>query len=187
MVGLGGIGFAAPALQLAARDQWIGWNKEERQAQLHSIVGMSRFFIFPSVSCKNLASKVLGMSMATIADDFDLQYGYRPLLIESFVDTEYYSGTCYQAANWLTIDQTKGRGRQDRYSESALSQKTIYMYPLKSQFRKQLGLSANAGLGALDVGEGLEAAQWAEHEFGKASIGDLPLSIIEIKNLLKYD
>ena len=173
---LGGIGFAAPALQLAARDQWIGWNKEERQAQLHSIVGMSRFLIRPSVSCKNLASKVLGMSMATIADDFDLQYGYRPLLIESFVDTEYYSGTCYQAANWLTIGQTKGRGRQDRYSESALSQKTIYMYPLESQFRKQLGLSANAGLGALDVGEGLEAAQWAEHEFGKAPIGDKRLS-----------
>lgn len=173
---LGGIGFAAPALQLSARDRWIGWNKEERQAQLHTIVGMSRFLIRPSVNCKNLASKVLGMSMAMIADDFDQQYGYRPLLVESFVDTECYSGICYQAANWLSIGQTKGRGRQDRYSESALSQKTIYMYPLETQFRKQLGLSASAGLGALDVGEGLDAAQWAKHEFGEAPIGDKRLS-----------
>jgi len=173
---LGGIGFAAPALQLSARDQWIGWNQEERRAQLHMIVGMSRFLIRPSVNCKNLASKVLGMSMATIAKDFDLQYGYPPLLIESFVDTEHYSGTCYRAANWLEIGKTKGRGRQDRHSDSTLSQKAIYMYPLNTSFRKQLGLSANAGLGALDVSEGLDAAQWAEHEFGGASLGDKRLS-----------
>ncbi len=173
---LGGIGFAAPALQLSARDQWIGWNKEERQAQLHTIVGMSRFLIRPSVNCKNLASKVLGMSMATIADDFEQQYGYRPLLIESFVDTERYSGTCYQAANWLAIGKTKGRGRQDRYSKSVLSQKTIYMYALETQFRKQLGLSPSAGLGALGISDGLDAAQWAEHEFGGAPLGDKRLS-----------
>ena len=173
---LGGIGYAAPALQLSARDQWIGWNQEERQAHLHSIVGMNRFLIRPSVNCKNLASKVLSMSLATIADDFDQQYGYRPLLIESFVDTERYSGTCYQAANWLAIGKTKGRGRQDRHNESALSQKTIVMYPLETQFRKQLGLSPNAGLGALDIGDGLDAEQWAEHEFGNAPLGDKRLS-----------
>ena len=173
---LGGMGFAAPALQLSARDRWIGWDKATRQALLHSIVGMSRFLIRPSVNCKNLASKVLGMSMATIADDFEQQYGYRPLLIESFVDTEHYTGTCYQAANWLAVGETKGRGRQDRYSQSTLSQKTIYMYPLDTQFRKQLGLSPSAGLGALGISEGLEAAQWAEHEFGGAPLGDKRLS-----------
>jgi len=173
---LGGIGFAAPALQLSARDQWIGWDKEERQAQLHTIVGMSRFLIRPSVSCKNLASKVLGMSMATIATDFEQQYGYRPLLIESFVDTEHYSGTCYKAANWLAIGKTKGRGRQDQHCETALSQKTIYMYSLENQFRKQLGLSSSAGLGALNISEGLDAAQWAELEFGGAPLGDKRLS-----------
>ena len=173
---LGGIGFAAPALQLSARDQWIGWDKETRQAQLHTIVGMSRFLIRPSVDCKNLASKVLGMSMATIADDFQQQYGYRPLLVESFVDTERYSGTCYRAANWMAIGRTKGRGRQDRYSESPLSEKTIYVYVLETQFREQLGLSANAGLGALGVADGLDGRQWAEHEFGGAPLGDKRLS-----------
>ena len=173
---LGGIGFAAPALQLSARDQWIGWNQEERQAQLHMIVGMCRFLIRPSVNCKNLASKVLGMSMATIAKDFDQQYGYPPLLIESFVDTEHYSGTCYRAANWLEIGKTKGRGRQDCHNKSPLNQKAIYIYPLDSSFRKQLGLSANAGLGALDISEGLDTAQWAEHEFGGAPLGDKRLS-----------
>lgn len=173
---LGGIGFAAPALQLSDRDRWIGWTKEERQAQLHTIVGMSRFLIRPSVACKNLASKVLGMSAAMIGNDFQKCYGYRPLLMESFVDTERYSGTCYRAANWQAIGKTKGRGRQDRYSKANLSQKTIYMYPLATDFRKQLGLSPNAGLGALKTGEGLDAEQWAAHEFGNAPLGDKRLS-----------
>jgi hypothetical protein len=45
---LGGFGFAAPALQLAERDAWIGWDAERRRAYLHVVVGMSRFLIRPS-------------------------------------------------------------------------------------------------------------------------------------------
>ncbi len=173
---LGGFGFAAPALQLADRDQWIGWDKERRQACLHYIVGMSRFLIRPSITCKNLASKVLSMSVVSLTSDFEQRYGYRPLLIESFVDTANYSGTCYRAANWQEIGQTKGRGRQDRFSQSALSHKAIYIYPLETAFRKKLELPTHAGLGALNVADGLDASHWAEYEFGGAPLGDARLS-----------
>ncbi len=173
---LGGFGFSAAALQLAARDQWIGWDKEERQTHLHRVIGMSRFLIRPSVDCHNLASKVLSMSVARLAVDFEQRYHYTPYLIESFVDLERYSGTCYQAANWIDIGQTKGRGRQDRFTKSALSRKAIYVYPLDSMFRQQLGLSPSAGFGALDLTEGLDAQQWAEQEFGGARLGDTRLS-----------
>ena len=40
---LGAFGFAAPALQLAARDRWIGWDAEQRRAQLHGVVGLTVF------------------------------------------------------------------------------------------------------------------------------------------------
>ena len=173
---LGGFGFAAAALQLAARDKWIGWDKEQQQAHLHRVIGMSRFLIRPSVDCHNLASKVLSMSVARLAVDFEQRYQYSPYLIESFVDIEHYSGTCYRAANWIEIGQTKGRGRQDRFSKSALSRKAIYVYPLKSEFRKHLGLSPNAGSGVLDITDGLAAEHWAEHEFGGAPLGDKRLS-----------
>ncbi|MDX9788000.1 MAG: DUF4338 domain-containing protein [Desulfobacterales bacterium] len=59
---LDGLGFAAAALQLDDRDEWIGWNGEQRQAHLDLVVGMSRFLIRSSVQCRNLASKVLAMS-----------------------------------------------------------------------------------------------------------------------------
>ena len=38
---LGGLGFGAAAIQLADRDQWIGWDVGTRRERLHRIVGMS--------------------------------------------------------------------------------------------------------------------------------------------------
>jgi hypothetical protein len=173
---LGGMGFAAAALQLADRDKWIGWDAEQRQAHLHAVVGMSRFLIRQDVQCSNLASKVLSMSMNTMPDDFERQYNYRPLLVESFVDTSMYSGTSYQAANWIFVGNTKGRGRQDRYTKSALSTKAIYLNPLVSNFREQMGLASDAGLSALSPEDGLETAYWSQNEFGGAPLGDARLS-----------
>jgi hypothetical protein len=173
---LGGLGFAAAALQLADRDKWIGWDAEQRRAHLHAVVGMSRFLIRPSVQCLNLASKVLSMSMAALPDDFERQYNYRPWLVESFVDTRYYSGVCYRAANWIPVGKTRGRGRQDRFEQSAVSIKAIYVYPIESDFRKRMGLPPDAGLGALGPAEGLDADRWAENEFGGAPLRDARLS-----------
>lgn len=173
---LGGIGFAAAARHLADRDRWIGWDGEQRREYLDRVVGMSRFLIRESVKCRNLASKVLSMSIAAMPDDFERMYNYRPLLIESFVDTSRYPGTCYQAANWILVGQTKGRGRQDRNRTSNLSIKAIYVYPLECDFRKRMGLSSSAGLGALSPAEGLETDSWAQNEFGGAPLGDVRLS-----------
>ena len=173
---LGGLGFAASALQLAARDEWIGWDADERQAHLDLIVGMSRFLIRPTVQCRNLASKVLSMSMGVLPVDFKGRYGYSPCLVESFVDTDQFSGTCYRAANWIEVGKTKGRGRQDRFNQSALSKKAIYVYPVDKEFRKRMGLSGDAGLGPLSPDQGLESDHWAENEFGGAPLGDVRLS-----------
>jgi hypothetical protein len=172
---LGGIGFAASALGLANRDKWIGWDKEQRLKHLHFVVGMSRFLLRKSVDCQNLASKVLSMSINTMVNDFNHRYGYKPLLLESFVD-EGYLGTCYQAANWIKVGKTKGRGRQDKYNQKALSQKAIYVYPIDKDFRKTIGLSVNSGLGALKLTDGIDGEQWAMHEFGNAPLGDARLS-----------
>jgi hypothetical protein len=173
---LGGFGFAAAALALADRDRWIGWEAEQRRAYLHTVVAMSRFLIRPCVQCHNLASKVLSMSMARVADDFQRAFGYRPWLVESFVDTSRYSGACYEAGNWIRVGETKGRGRQDRFTRSALSRKAIYLYPLERDFRRRMGVSSDAGLGALGPAEGLETERWAVNEFGDAPLGDERLS-----------
>jgi Domain of unknown function (DUF4338)/Transposase DNA-binding/Transposase DDE domain len=173
---LGGLGFAAAALQLADRDQWIGWDTPTRRQHLHRVVGMSRLLIRPSVRCHNLASRVLGMAARGIGADFQLQYGYQPWLLESFVDTEHFAGTSYQAANWLAVGQSQGRGRQDREHEQAKSVKDIYVYVLQPQFRALMGVAQPQGPVALEIAQGLDDAQWAAHEFGRAQLGDQRLN-----------
>jgi hypothetical protein len=55
---LGALGFAASALQLAARDAWIGWDPALRERHRHRVVGLNRFLLRPGVACRNLASCV---------------------------------------------------------------------------------------------------------------------------------
>jgi hypothetical protein len=173
---LGAFGFAAPALQLADRDRWIGWDAERRRRHLHGVVCLSRFLIRPSVECRNLASRLLSMSLERLVEDFDQRYHYRPWLVESFIDTSRFSGASYRAANWIRVGQTKGRGRQDRFTKREETIKDIYVYPLEKDFRARLGLAADAGLGPLAAADGLDADNWAKQEFGGAPLGDARLS-----------
>lgn len=183
---LGALGFAAPALQLADRDRWIGWDAEQRRAHLHGVVCLSRFLIRPSVECRNLASRLLSMSLQRLVEDFQRRYHYRPWLVESFVDTSQFSGTCYRAANWIWVGQSKGRGRQDRFRKQGETIKDIYVYPLEKDFRtRMLGLAAGAGLGPLGPSDGLEGTNWARQEFGDTPLGDARLSerLVEIAQM----
>src|SRR5580704_100433 len=124
---LGAMGFAAPALQLADRDHWIGWTVEQRRASLHTVVNMSRFLIRPSVRCANLASRLLALAVQRLPEDFDKRYHCRPYLLESFVDSARFAGTCYRAANWIRVGRTQGRGRQDSVRQASETVKDIYM------------------------------------------------------------
>jgi len=92
---LGGISFSSAALQLEDRDNWIVWDKENRLKNLQYIVNMSRFLIRNNVNCQNLASHVLGLVVKQMPLDYEARYGLRPLLLESFVDTSLFKGTCY--------------------------------------------------------------------------------------------
>ena len=172
---LGGFGFAAAALHLHARDRWIGWDTKTRRENLHSVVCMNRFLIRPEIHCRNLASKLLGMCMKIMVADFETCYGYRPVLVESFVD-EPYSGGCYRAANWRWIGKTCGRGRQDRRHDVARHVKDIYVYVLEKDFRIRLGLKSDVGLSPLTPWAGVDGTKWAEQEFGNVPLGDKRLS-----------
>ena len=129
---------ASAALTLAPRDQLIGWDKKHRQKLLHFIISNNRFLIFPWVNVPNLASQALSLATKQIGNDWLEVHGYRPVLIETFVDTTKYVGTCYQAANWQYIGRTKGRGRFDPKHEQKQSIKDIYIYPIESDWQHTL-------------------------------------------------
>jgi hypothetical protein len=135
---LGCIQFSAAAWSLQSRDDWVSWNEDDRKARLILVLNNSRYLIYPWVNVKNLASKALSLVAKRVQSDWLRIYCYEPVLLETFVDTTQYKGTCYKAANWVYLGDTKGRGRMDRYNESMLSKKAIYLYPLQKDFRQIL-------------------------------------------------
>jgi len=131
---LGAIGFSAAAWALRPRDSIIGWTKEQRTKRLDKVVNNSRFLVLPWVHVKNLASKVLALSVKQLPQDWQTIYSYKPLLIETFVEKDRFIGTCYKAANWRYIGDTQGRGKRDRNNEYTVPVKAIYIYPLNKNF-----------------------------------------------------
>src|SRR4030095_9096824 len=124
------LSFAGAAWRVEARDRWIGWDCEQRERNLRYVVNNTRFVIFPWINVRNLASRLLALAVKRIAADWQRLYAYRPLLLETFVDSERYAGTCYRAANWLLVGYTKGRGKLDRQFKANLSKKAVLLYPL---------------------------------------------------------
>ncbi len=135
---LGGLGFGASAWSLADRDRLIGWSSAQRQRNLHLVLNNHRFLLLPWVHCPNLASRVLGLVCRRLAADWFSHYGYRPVLLETFVQLPRFTGTTYRAANWQYVGLTKGRGKLEKHHQTILPQKAIFLYPLRPDFKEIL-------------------------------------------------
>jgi hypothetical protein len=132
------LGFGAAAWKIAPRDLWIGWSAAQRRERLHLIINNARFLILPWITCRNLASKLLAMAARRIQDDWAIRYGYRPVLLETFVESQRFTGTCYRAANWTHVGQTQGRGKLDTNHQTPLAVKDIWLFPLEKRFKTSL-------------------------------------------------
>lgn len=66
------------------------------------------------------------------------KYNQPVYLIETFVEQQRFAGTCYKAANWIRVGQTKGRSRQERQGKQVVAIKDVYLYPLSRCFRQSL-------------------------------------------------
>lgn len=127
---------ASAAWAMDPRDKWIGWEKKHRQKLLHLIISNDRYLILPFVHVSNLASHILSLATKQIGNDWVEKYGYRPVLIETFVDTTQYTGTAYRSANWIYLGQTKDRVFGNQKLKKTV--KDIFAYPLTPDWRNTL-------------------------------------------------
>lgn len=178
---LGGMAFSAASWRLQARDQWIGWSTTAREQNLNQVAGNTRFMILPHVRVPHLASHVLSLAANRLQQDWQQRYGYELLLLETFVDTKHYRGTCYRAANWIEVGQTQGRGRQDVNHNQRSSVKRIFVYALDAQAKQRLCAAKLESLPESQPQPERVAADWAEEEFGNVRLGHERLK----KRLLK--
>ncbi len=135
---LGCVLLGGAAKALGARDQWIGWTDRQRLKNLPWIINNSRYLIFPRVKVGNLASHVLGQLARRVGDDREALRGYRPLLLETFVDPAHFRGSCYRAAGWALPGRTNGRGLVRPGQQYQTSPKLIFAKPLQADCRAWL-------------------------------------------------
>jgi Domain of unknown function (DUF4338)/DDE_Tnp_1-associated/Transposase DDE domain len=134
---LGLLGWSSAAFHLRARDAWIGWTDAQRQAGRHLLACNARFALFTAKGqSPNLASHSLSLNLQRLSDDWLKRYGHPIALVETYVDSQRFEGTCYRAANWIEIGVTKGFGRS-RLDFYQLHQqpKAIFLYPLVAKAR----------------------------------------------------
>ncbi len=183
---IGAASFSSAALNLECRDDWIRWDADEKDYYQSHVLNMSRFLIRNKVICKNLASHLLSRLLKHFKIDFYQRYGIHPWIVETFVDTQHYLGTCYKAGNWEYIGQTKGRGRNDTHNKKEKSIKDIYIYVLEKKFRSIANFSKPTDpYPPMEITTGLSASKWSEQEFGNIELGDERLSDRLVK--IAYD
>jgi len=120
------------------RDRFIGWTKQVQEKHLSLIAVNTRFLILPWVRVSCLASHILGKMVKILPVDWERLYHHPLYYLETFVDQERFRGACYRAANWLTIGQTTGRGKNDQTGKANRSLKDVLGYPLSKDFRDHL-------------------------------------------------
>ena len=128
---------------LGPRDRFIGWSAPQRRARIHLLAYNTRFLILPWVKVPHLASHLLALVAGRIAADWDELYQHPVYLLETFIEPERFRGTCYRAANWIYLGLTAGLGKDSRSSVPNRSFKQLWVYPLRPDFRRQLGVAAH--------------------------------------------
>jgi hypothetical protein len=129
------LSFGPAAWKIGPRDQFIGWSAQARRQKLPWVVNNDRFVILPWAQIKYLASFLLAKVVHRLRRDWQSKYGHDLALVETFVEKERFAGSTYAAANWICVGQTLGRGRNDRTHDQAAPIKTIWLRPLREDFR----------------------------------------------------
>lgn len=135
---LGCVLLAGAAKAIAVRDRWIGWDARSRLHNLPRVIDNSRFLIFPHVRIPHLASHVLGQLARRVRADWQRQWGFSPLLMETFVNPRRYAGTCYRAAGWKLLGETSGRGLARPGKSYRSTPRLVLVKPLAEDFRHLL-------------------------------------------------
>jgi hypothetical protein len=130
--------FGSAAWKCKPRDEYIGWNPEQRARNLHILTNNTRYLILPWIRVPHLSSWILGQVLRRLSEDWEKKYGHPIVLVETFVEQQRFAGTSYRASNWVRLGNTTGRSRQDREHTLKVPVKDVYVYPLDRRFRKEL-------------------------------------------------
>ena len=132
------VGWGSAAWKVGCRDRFIGWNTQQRKNNLSGIANNVRFLILPWVDVKHFASKALALSARVLPGDWYHAFSQQLVLVETFVDRSRFVGTCYRAANWIYLGDTKGSSKSGASYQHHGIIKSVFVYPLDRHFKRRL-------------------------------------------------
>lgn len=101
---IGVIGVGSSVLAMKPRDDYIGWNKEQR---LKNLVKTCTNWRYCLIDKTNYSSKILSLFVKEARKEWKKKYGDNLVLIETLVEPPY-KGSSYLASGWKIVGETKG-------------------------------------------------------------------------------
>ena len=124
------IGFGSAALSVSSRDRFIGWSPATKRRHLRYVANNQRYLVLPGERRENLASAVLSRTLRRLSQDMVQAHGVPVLLVETFTDPARHLGTCYRAANFVSVGETQGYARHNGSWAHHGDKKRCWVYPL---------------------------------------------------------
>ena len=103
--------FGSAAFKCRAREEFLGWDDEQRLARLGAVAGHQRLCVLPAGRRRNVASAALAVMLRRLGADHLAAFGHRLVAVETFTDPARGSGAVYAAAGFTAVGLTGGYGR----------------------------------------------------------------------------
>src|SRR5262249_14799683 len=135
---VGAISFSSPAWKMIPRDIVLDRIGIRGSRIRDVVINNNRFLILPHARIPHLASRILSLAARRVVDDWSWFYSIKPLLAETFVEPTRFEGTCYRAANWVSIGTTSGYAKTGPSHHNGQQPKLIFLYGLNRTYRRLL-------------------------------------------------
>ncbi len=122
------LSYKSAFFKVSVRDNYIGWNAQQKNLYLKHVLNNNRFLILPWVQITHLASHLLSRTLIMLQKDWFKRFGVEPYLVETYVDADNYRGTCYRAANWVYLGETSGFSKDGSCFVYHGRRKDVYIY-----------------------------------------------------------
>jgi hypothetical protein len=107
---IGSIGLSSATIAIKCRDNYIGWDKDQRLKNLGKLANNSRFVLVKDrITIKNVGSMTLKRLEIDGGRYWKERYNQILCLIETFVEpSENRVGAVYKASNYIEVGMTQG-------------------------------------------------------------------------------
>ena len=181
-VPIAALSYNRAALKVGARDKYLGWDEEQRLKLLPHVINNNRFLILPWVHIRYLASHLLSRTCKLLLKDWPTLFDAEPYLVETFVDTDKYRGTCYRAANWSYLGETRGFSKVGKAFVYHGHKKAIYAYLLNKRFPSLIAQCPRR-YRAPKVREGMVNMQLAKSDWNPKLLDEVGLGVDQVSEL----